>query len=167
MHHPEWIKVKLSGTHETKRILRYYGVSTVCEEARCPNQGKCFSNNTVTFMILGDKCTRNCSFCAVESSPPLPPDPDEPERVADAAAALGLEFVIITSVTRDDLPDGGATQFAATIHAIRKKKPEAKIEVLTPDFKGDINALRTVLDAVPDVFNHNIETVPRLYPSVR
>jgi len=167
MRHPEWIKVKLSGTHETKKILRYYGVSTVCEEARCPNQGKCFSNNTATFMILGDKCTRNCSFCAVESNTPLPPDTDEPERVANAAMALGIEFIVITSVTRDDLPDGGAAQFAATIQAIRMKKPEIKIEVLTPDFKGDIGALRTVLDASPDVFNHNIETVPRLYPTVR
>jgi len=167
MRQPEWIKVKLSGTHETKRILRYYGLSTVCEEARCPNQGECFSKKTATFMILGDKCTRNCSFCAVEKNIPSPLDNDEPERVAEAAAALGLEFVIITSVTRDDLPDGGATQFAATIQAIKKKKPEAKIEVLTPDFKGDLDALRTVLDAGPDVFNHNVETVPRLYPIVR
>jgi lipoic acid synthetase len=167
MRHPEWIKVKTSGTHETKKILRKFRVSTVCEEARCPNQGECFSNNTATFMILGDKCTRNCSFCAVEKNTPYPLEKDEPERVADAAMALGLEFVVVTSVTRDDLPDGGAGHFAATIQAIRRKKPEIKIEVLTPDFKGDINALRTVLDACPDVFNHNIETVPRLYPIVR
>lgn len=167
MRHPEWIKVKTSGTHETKKILRKFRVSTVCEEARCPNQGKCFSNSRATFMILGDKCTRNCSFCAVESNTPLPPDIDEPERIADAGMALGLEFVVITSVTRDDLPDGGAGHFATTIQAIRKKKPEMKIEVLTPDFKGDIDALRTVFDAGPDIFNHNIETVPRLYPVVR
>jgi lipoic acid synthetase len=167
MRHPEWIKVRFSGTHGTKKILRSHRVSTVCEEARCPNQGRCFSNNTATFMILGDRCTRNCSFCAVESSIPVPLDPDEPERVASASLALGLEFVVITSVTRDDLPDGGAGHFAATIKAIRKKKPEIKIEVLTPDFKGDPDALRTVLDAGPDVFNHNIETVPRLYPVVR
>jgi lipoic acid synthetase len=169
MRHPEWIKVRSSGAHETKKILRHYKVSTVCEEARCPNQGKCFSNSTVTFMILGDKCTRNCSFCAVESAKPLPPDIDEPERIADTSLALGLNFVVITSVTRDDLPDGGAGHFAKTIQAIRQrqKSPEIKIEVLTPDFKGDKNALRTVLDAEPDVFNHNVETVPKLYPVVR
>ncbi|MBI5056646.1 MAG: lipoyl synthase [Nitrospirae bacterium] len=167
MRHPEWIKVKLTETHGTKKILRDHKVSTVCEEARCPNQGKCFSKNTATFMVLGDRCTRNCSFCAVESSSPLPLDPGEPERVADAASALGLKFVVITSVTRDDLPDGGAGQFARTIQAIRKKNPAIKIEVLTPDFRGNVEALKTVLDAQPDVFNHNVETVPRLYSTVR
>jgi len=167
MYHPDWIKVQFSGTHKTKKILRSHKVSTVCEEARCPNQGVCFSNNTATFLILGDRCTRNCSFCAVESGVPLPPDPEEPERVASASVALGLEYVVITSVTRDDLPDGGAGQFAATIKAIRKRKPEMKIEVLTPDFKGSQDALKTVLSAGPEVFNHNIETVPRLYPKVR
>lgn len=118
-------------------------------------------------MILGDRCTRNCAFCAVESSPPLPPDPEEPERVAEAAIALGLKFVVITSVTRDDLPDGGAGQFVKSISAIRNRKKPIKIEVLTPDFKGDYKALRSVLEARPDVFNHNVETVPRLYASVR
>jgi lipoic acid synthetase len=167
MRHPEWIKVRSTGTHETKKILRHYGVSTVCEEARCPNQGKCFSNNTATFMILGDRCTRNCSFCAVESSKPLPPDPGEPERVADAALSLGLKFVVITSVTRDDLPDGGAGQFAKTVEALRKKQRSIMIEILAPDFKGDIESLMTALNACPDVFNHNVETVPRLYPMVR
>ncbi len=167
MRHPEWIKVPLTGTHETKKILRHHGVSTVCEEARCPNQGICFSQGTATFMILGDRCTRNCSFCAVESSKPLPLDPSEPERVAEAASALGLKFVVITSVTRDDLPDGGAGQFARTIETVRRKITAIKIEVLTPDFKGDTKALRTVLDAGPDVFNHNVETVPRLYSKVR
>jgi len=167
MKHPEWIKVDLTGTHETKKILRLHGVSTVCEEARCPNQGKCFSNSTATFMILGDRCTRNCSFCAVESGIPSPPEPSEPERVADASVTLGLKFVVITSVTRDDLPDGGAGQFAETIKAIKRKNPVIKTEVLTPDFKGDINALKTVLEAGPDVFNHNVETVPRLYARVR
>jgi lipoic acid synthetase len=167
MHHPEWIKVKSTGTHNTKKILRHHGVSTVCEEARCPNQGKCFSQSTATFMILGDRCTRNCSFCAVESSKPLPLDPHEPQKVAEAASALGLEFVVITSVTRDDLPDGGAGQFAETIRTVRNRNKVIKIEVLTPDFKGDSNALRTVLDARPDVFNHNIETVPSLYQKVR
>ena len=167
MRHPEWIKVKLTGTHETKKILRHHGVSTVCEEARCPNQGKCFSRNIATFMILGDRCTRNCSFCAVESSQPLPPDPYEPDKVADAALELGLKFVVVTSVSRDDLPDGGAGQFARTIQAIRSKNKSIKIEVLTPDFKADTEAIKLVLSARPDVFNHNIETVPRLYSMVR
>lgn len=167
MRHPEWIKVRSTGTHGTKKILRHHSVSTVCEEAKCPNQGKCFSKSTATFMILGNRCTRNCSFCAVESSNPLPPDPYEPERIAAAALELGLEFVVITSVTRDDLHDGGALQFARTIRAIKNKKNILNIEVLTPDFKGDVEALKTVLDVRPDVFNHNVETVPRLYPTVR
>jgi lipoic acid synthetase len=167
MRHPEWIKVKSTDTHGTKKILRHHRVSTVCEEARCPNQGKCFSKSTATFMILGDRCTRNCSFCAVESSKPLPPDPHEPERVAEAASALGLKFVVITSVTRDDLPDGGALQFAGTIRALRGKNNTIKIEVLTPDFKGNVEAIKTVLAACPDVFNHNVETVPGLYSTVR
>lgn len=167
MRHPEWIKVRLTGRHSTKKILRQHRVSTVCEEAMCPNQGKCFSNSTATFMILGDRCTRNCSFCAVDSAAPLSPDNNEPERVADASLALGLKFAVITSVTRDDLPDGGAGQFARTIKAVRQKNPGIKIEVLTPDFKGDTDALKTVLEAGPDVFNHNVETVPRLYAPVR
>jgi lipoic acid synthetase len=167
MRHPEWIKVLLTGTHETRKILRSYGLSTVCEEARCPNQGTCFSNNTATFMILGDRCTRNCSFCAVDSLIPVPPDPDEPGRVAKAAVELGLEFVVITSVTRDDLTDGGAGHFAKTISALRNLNYTFKIEVLTPDFKGNTHAIKTVLDAGPDVFNHNVETVPRLYDNVR
>ena len=167
MRHPEWIKVKSTGTHATKKILRHHGVSTVCEEARCPNQGKCFSHRTATFMILGYRCTRNCAFCAVESSIPLPVDPDEPEKVAEAALSLGLKFVVITSVTRDDLPDGGAGHFANTVRAVRKKGPLMKIEILTPDFRGDQASLKTALDAGPDVFNHNVETVPRLYSTVR
>ena len=167
MRHPEWIKVKSAGTHDTKKILRHHGVSTVCEEARCPNQGKCFSQSKATFMILGDRCTRNCSFCAVESSKPLPVDPREPERIAEATLALGLKFVVITSVTRDDLPDGGAGHFAKTIEAVRNKENTIKIEVLTPDFKGYSEALKIVLDAGPDVFNHNVETVPSLYQRVR
>lgn len=167
MRHPEWIKVTSTGMHGTKKVLRNHGVSTVCEEARCPNQGRCFSNSTATFMILGDRCTRNCAFCAVESSMPLPPDQDEPERVAEAAFELGLKYVVITSVTRDDLPDGGAGQFVKSIKAVRDSIKVIKIEVLTPDFKGDSEALRSVLDANPDVFNHNVETVPRLYSAVR
>jgi lipoic acid synthetase len=167
MRHPEWIKVQLTGMHDTKKVLRDHGVSTVCEEARCPNQGECFSRRTATFMILGDRCTRNCAFCAVESSRPLPVDTNEPESVAQATSDLGLEFVVITSVTRDDLPDGGAGHFAKTIQAIKNIKKAIKIEVLTPDFQGDYEALINVLDAGPDVFNHNVETVPRLYSKVR
>ncbi|MEW6602472.1 MAG: lipoyl synthase [Nitrospirota bacterium] len=167
MRHPKWLRVKSTGTHETRKVLRSHGVSTVCEEAMCPNQGACFSHSTATFLILGDRCTRNCSFCAVESSRPLPPDPLEPERVANAAHELGLEFVVITSVTRDDLADGGAAHFADTIKAVRSKIKTVKIEVLTPDFKGDQELLRIALDAGPDVFNHNVETVPRLYSTVR
>jgi lipoic acid synthetase len=167
MRHPEWIKINATGTHQTRKTLRHHGVSTVCEEAKCPNQGKCFAKSVATFMILGDRCTRNCAFCAVESSKPLPPDPDEPNRVAAAAQELKLKFVVITSVTRDDLTNGGATQFAKTIQAVRKANKLIKIEVLTPDFKGDAEALQIVLAQRPDVFNHNIETVPRLYAVVR
>jgi len=167
MYHPEWIRASLSGTHETKKILRRYGLSTVCEEARCPNQGRCFSKGTATFMILGDVCTRACSFCAVKSGIPLPPDPAEPERIVEAVLSMELRYVVITSVTRDDLPDGGAGHFARTIRTLRKRIKDIKIEVLTPDFRGDINALRIVLDESPDVFDHNVETVPRLYSSVR
>jgi lipoic acid synthetase len=167
MRHPEWIKVKTAETHKTRKILRRHGVSTVCEEAKCPNQGQCFSQSTATFMILGDRCTRNCSFCAVESSTPLPLDPEEPGKIAEASSALGLEFVVITSVTRDDLEDGGAGQFAETVIAVRNRINGIKLEVLTPDFKGNAEAIKTVLNAGPDVFNHNIETVPGLYPKVR
>lgn len=165
---PEWIKVKsFTGLHETKQILRNYGLSTVCEEARCPNRGECFSKPTATFMILGSSCTRNCSFCAVEASGPKPIDSGEPERVALAVKEMGLNYVVITSVTRDDLEDGGAMHFARTVKAIRDHSDGVKIEVLTPDFRGDYKALKVVVDAMPDVFNHNVETVPRLYPYVR
>jgi lipoic acid synthetase len=165
---PDWIRTKSStGLHNTKQILRGHGLSTVCEEARCPNIGVCFSKPTATFMILGSNCTRNCGFCSVESAPPQAVEEDEPERVAMAAHEMGLRYVVITSVTRDDLPDGGALQFARTVTALRKSLPGARIEVLTPDFRGDKNSLRTVLSSGPDVFNHNVETVPRLYPTVR
>ncbi len=165
---PDWIRTKsFSGLHTTKHMLRSYGLSTVCEQARCPNIGTCFSKPTATFMILGSRCTRNCGFCSVESAIPETPNDEEPERVARAAQALGLRYVVITSVTRDDLPDGGASHFSRTVRAVRSRLPDAGIEVLTPDFKGDEEALRTVLDSRPDVFNHNVETVPRLYPLVR
>lgn len=164
---PDWIKTKASGLHGTKTILRNHGLSTVCEEARCPNKGHCFSKPTATFMILGDYCTRDCGFCSVKTGNPLFVNTEEPERVAEAAYEMGLRYVVITSVTRDDLPDGGASQFAETIKAVRRRLPRAKVEVLTPDFKGDMRSLKTVLDARPDVFNHNVETVKRLYYRVR
>jgi len=151
----------------TRRLLEELKLNTVCQSALCPNLGECFSRRTATFMILGNTCTRNCRFCAVQSGQPQPPDPDEPRRVALAAARLGLKHVVVTSVTRDDLPDGGAGQFAATIKSIREYLPGAVIEVLTPDFQGKKEALVKVLEAGPHIFNHNIETVPRLYPEVR
>ncbi len=167
---PEWIRTRAEGLHPTKNLLRSHGLSTVCEEARCPNKGFCFSKPTAAFMILGDYCTRNCAFCAVKPGSVADmacADPSEPERVAGAAFDLGLQYIVVTSVTRDDLPDGGAFQFAETIRAIKRRLPDAKVEVLTPDFKGDVDALRIVLDAGPDVFNHNMETVRRLYAHVR
>lgn len=165
---PDWIRAKsFAGLHETKQMLRSRGLSTVCEEARCPNIGTCFAKPTAAFMILGSVCTRNCGFCSVESSCPHPVDNEEPVRVAMAAREMELKYVVITSVTRDDLSDGGAGHFAKTVTAIRALLPGAKIEVLTPDFKGNIDSLKTVLDSCPDVFNHNIETVPRLYNIVR
>ncbi len=165
---PEWIKTRPHvGLHDTKHLLRRHGLSTVCEDARCPNRGECFSKPTATFLILGPLCTRNCGFCAVTSGTPVGVNALEPEQVAAAAAEMNLKYIVITSVTRDDLPDGGAGQFAQTIRAVRKRLPEARVEVLTPDFKGDIDALRIILDAQPDVFNHNVETIQRLYPVVR
>jgi lipoic acid synthetase len=165
---PDWIRTRShADRHETKRILRKHGLSTVCEEARCPNRGECFAKPTATFMILGSICTRNCGFCAVHTGPPGPPDAEEPGRIARASAEMGLKYIVITSVTRDDLPDGGAAHFAGTITAVRSSVPAARIEVLTPDFLGDRDALRTVLSARPDVFNHNVETVERLYTLAR
>ncbi|HXX54381.1 MAG TPA: lipoyl synthase [Thermodesulfovibrionales bacterium] len=167
---PPWIKTRhFTGLHFTKQLLRSHGISTVCEEARCPNIGLCFSKPTATFLILGPRCTRQCGFCSVESTffPPSSPAADEPERVSRAAKAMGLRYVVITSVTRDDLPDGGALHFAHTIKALRAALPDARIEVLIPDFMGNAGALKTVLHSEPDVVNHNVETVPRLYPLVR
>jgi len=165
---PDWIKTPYrTGLHETKHLLRRHGLATVCEDARCPNRGECFSKPTAAFLILGPHCTRNCGFCSVTSGRPAAVNADEPEQVAEAAAELDLKYVVVTSVTRDDLPDGGAGQFAETISAIKRRLPKARIEVLTPDFRGDVNALQIVLDAGPDVFNHNMETVQRLYPAVR
>ncbi len=165
---PEWIRVRsVIGSHRTKSVLRSRNLSTVCEEARCPNRGECFSKPTATFLILGDRCTRDCGFCSVTPGSPGPPDPDEPARVAEAALEMGLRYIVITSVTRDDLPDGGAGQFANTIREVRRRLPEARVEILTPDFMGERKPLETVLEASPDVFNHNLETVPSLYGRVR
>jgi len=150
-----------------RALIHDSGLHTVCQAARCPNIWQCFDRGTATFMILGDRCTRDCGFCAVAHATPLPVDGDEPLRVAVAAATMGLAHVVVTSVTRDDLTDGGAAHFAATITAIRQALPQARIEVLIPDFQGDDRALATVIAAGPDVLNHNIETVPRLYPQVR
>ena len=140
---------------------------TVCQEAKCPNIWECYAHQTATFLIMGSRCTRNCRFCSVAPGPPEPLDPQEPTRVAEAAARMGLKYAVVTSVTRDDLPDGGAAHFAATIRELRRLIPETRIEVLIPDFQGDRAALLTVLEARPDVLNHNIESVPRLYPQVR
>lgn len=149
------------------KLLRGLRLRTVCESALCPNIGECFGRGTATFMILGDVCTRGCRFCAVRKGKPAPPDPKEPERVAEAARRLGLKHVVITSVTRDDLPDGGASHFVATIEAVRRRLPDATVEVLIPDFGGSLAALEQVIAAEPEVINHNLETVPRLYPLVR
>jgi lipoic acid synthetase len=164
---PDWIRTRYADLHDTRHLLRRHGISTVCEEARCPNRAECFSRPTATFMILGSNCTRNCGFCSVNSAAPGPVDRREPGNVAGAAAEMGLRYVVITSVTRDDLPDGGAGHFARTIEAVRRRIPAVRIEVLTPDFRGDFDSLRIVLDAGPDVYNHNVETVERLYPTVR
>ena len=148
-------------------LLREQSLVTVCEEARCPNLAQCFARGTATFMLLGDRCTRRCGYCSVETGRPSAPDPGEPARVAEAADRLALRYVVLTAVARDDLDDGGAGQFAATVRAVRARRPEARVEVLTPDFKGDRAALATVLFARPDVFNHNVEMAPRLFPSLR
>ncbi len=150
-----------------KRHTYAQGLATVCKEARCPNQGECFGQGTATFLILGDRCTRDCRFCAVRHGKPSPVRPEEPELVASVVASMGLRHAVVTSVTRDDLGDGGAGAFAATIRAIRKASAQTTVEVLIPDFQGDWPSLNQVLDARPDVINHNIETVPRLYPIVR
>ena len=167
---PSWLKRRLpSGQHyeNVRRLLDKSCLHTVCQEAKCPNLWECFSKETATFLIMGSRCTRNCRFCAVAHGPLSLPDPGEPERVAQAAKALNLDYVVITSVTRDDLADGGAGHFAATIRSIRDSSPAIRIEVLIPDFMGSRRALETVVDAGPDVLNHNLETVKRLYPTVR
>lgn len=166
---PEWLKSRISSaqTVQIANMLRKLGLNSVCEGANCPNMGECFKNKTVTFMILGNTCTRNCAFCAVPNGPPLPVDPDEPGNVAAAAEKLGLFHTVVTSVTRDDLADGGAEQFAKTIGALKGALPASTVEVLIPDFKGKLDNLITVIEASPDIINHNIETVPSIYKTVR
>lgn len=168
---PSWIKARApmgANFDRLQGLMRELGLHTVCEEARCPNVGECWNRGTATFMILGDVCTRACGFCAVKTGlPSRPPDPEEPRRVADAVARMGLRHAVITSVNRDDQKDGGAWVFAAVIREIRARVPECAVEVLIPDFKGDAQALATVIEARPDILNHNTETVPRLYRQVR
>jgi lipoic acid synthetase len=168
---PPWLRVKFIGGsnyQDLKSIMRTLGLYTVCESARCPNMGECWEHRTATFMILGNICTRACGFCSVPSGRPLgPPEEDEPERVAEAVERMGLRYAVVTSVNRDDQPDGGAQIFARTIEEIRRRVPGCKVEVLIPDFRGVWSALETVVAARPDVLNHNTETVPRLYRQVR
>jgi lipoic acid synthetase len=167
---PKWLRAPApagENYRELKHLIGTLRLHTVCESAACPNVGECWNHRTATFMILGNVCTRRCGFCAVEKGAPLPVDYDEPRRVAEAVAAMGLRFAVITSVNRDDRPDGGAELFALTIRAIRERIPGCGVEVLTPDFQGDLAAVETVLEAAPEVFNHNTETVPRLYREVR
>ena len=167
---PPWIrerKIRLADLHDVKAVMRKGRLSTVCEEARCPNRTECFTRKTATFLICGDVCTRACGFCHVESGRPLPLDPEEPARVARACDELGAAHVVLTSVDRDDLPDGGAAHWVRVVEAVRAGAPGRTVEVLTPDFQGDAAAIDLVADSRPDVFNHNVETVPRLYPTVR
>jgi lipoic acid synthetase len=167
---PPWLKRRLPSGPVYGTIcqaLGAQGLHTVCQEAKCPNQWECFSRQTATFLILGSRCTRNCGFCAVDHGPAGPPDPEEPFKVARMARDMGLAYVVVTSVTRDDLPDGGAGLFAATIRALRDEIPGVRVEVLIPDLQGQREAIETVVTAGPDVLNHNLETIPALYPTVR
>jgi lipoic acid synthetase len=167
---PDWLKAKTGKSRQTaptSATIQELGIVTVCEEARCPNIGECWSQRAATFMIGGERCTRACAFCNVETGKPLPLDATEPSRVAEAAERLGLKYVVVTSVDRDDLPDGGARHWVETIRAVRQRIPEAKVEILTPDFKGKFEDIETVASERPDVYNHNIETVPRLYSTAR
>jgi lipoyl synthase len=167
---PSWLKVKAPGGQNyvrLKNLMRDLDLHTVCEEAHCPNVGECWEHNAATFMILGDVCTRNCAYCAVAHGRPPKYDPAEPERVGEAVAAMQLRHIVITSVDRDDLPDFGAWVFAETIRRIHERVPECSVEVLVPDFQGNEDSIRTVLEARPEIYNHNTETVPRLYKKCR
>jgi len=168
---PDWIRVKApmgAGYEETKALMRSKKLATVCEEAACPNIGECWTKKHATVMILGDTCTRACAFCNVKTGMPRAVDQMEPQNLADAAAEMGLNHIVITSVDRDDLPDGGASQFVKVINALRKTTPDTTIEILTPDFRNKAaSAVEAIIEARPDVYNHNLETVPRLYPTIR
>ena len=168
--HPDWIKVKPPGSPNylrLKRILRQNNLHKVCEEARCPNIGECWGNKTATFLILGDTCTRGCRFCAIDKGKPVALDPEEPRNVALVVKDLGLDHIVVTSVNRDDLPDGGAAHFAKTVFWIKTLNPQVRVELLIPDFEGNLQALKTVVETAIEILNHNIETVPRLYGKVR
>lgn len=167
---PEYLKRPIIDTEKTRnvrKILKHQCLNTVCENARCPNKNECYTKNTATFLIMGNNCTRNCRYCNITCNKPEPLDINEPKRVASAVKSLGLKYAVITSVTRDDLPDGGAEHFANCIYEIRKISPETKIEILTPDFKGDEKSLDIIIQAHPDVFNHNIETVRKVFKTAR
>lgn len=167
---PDYLKRQIIDTEKTKtvrHILKNNCLNTVCENARCPNKNECYQKNTATFLIMGKVCTRNCRYCNISCEKPEPLNPEEPKKLANAVKELGLKYSVITSVTRDDLKDGGANHFAQTIYEIRKISPNTKIEILTPDFKGDTKALDTIIEAHPDVFNHNIETIERLFKTAR
>ncbi len=169
---PSWLRMPARGSEEAAKvrsILRKYSLDTVCRQAMCPNLGHCFQRGTATFLILGNRCTRSCRYCAIENAGGAlaKPDASEPQRLAEASAEMNLSYVVITSVTRDDLEDGGAAHFADTVKAVRSRIPDAGIEVLTPDFKGSIDALQLIADSRPDVFNHNLETVERMFPDLR
>jgi len=167
---PEWIrgrKIRLGELHEIKRQMRSGGLHTVCEEARCPNRAECFAHGTATFLINGRVCTRNCSYCSIAHGRPQPVDPDEPRQLLEAVVAMDLDHVVITAVDRDDLPDGGAAGFVDCIEQLKGLERPPKIEVLTPDFRGDLVAVDSIIDAGPDVYNHNVETVPSQYRRVR
>jgi lipoyl synthase len=167
---PNWLKVKApggAGYVEVRRLMRELKLHTVCEEARCPNVGECWDHRAATFLIMGDVCTRNCAYCAVAHGAPLPLDPEEPRRLAEAVQAMALRHVVVTSVDRDDVADGGAAHYAAVVREIRLRMAETTVELLIPDFKGNADALRTVVAARPEILNHNLETVPRLYRMAR
>lgn len=167
---PDWIrgrKLRLGELHQIKKTMRRRGLHTVCEEARCPNRSECFAHGTATFLINGDVCTRNCRYCSIAHGRPRPLDPSEPAQLVDAVRTMGLRHVVITAVDRDDLPDGGAAGFVAAISRLRELDDPPTVEVLTPDFRGDLEQVDRIVDAAPDVYNHNVETVPRLYREVR
>ena len=168
--HPDWLKVKISGGEKYREmisLLQNSKLHTICQEAKCPNIAECFGSGTAVFLIMGNICTRDCRYCNVSHGSPRPLNPEEPKDVAESVKKLNLKYAVITSVTRDDLVDGGASIFANTITSIKEIKPDCKVEVLTPDFQGDVESLRTVLSAKPDVFNHNIEVVKQLFPKIR